>query len=75
MSVQIKPSVDDCHWYVRLPVPIAAFTTTNCAGSPPEQIVWSEETEPGVILLIFIVSGFDVTVQEIPFNKLVVINW
>ena len=68
-------SVEDCHWYVRLPVPVAVVFTAKAAGSPPEQIVWLDEIAPGVTLLMDIVIAGVKALQETPFNELLISNW
>ena len=46
--VQLILSIDDCHWYVKIIVPVELpGVAVNGFGSPPVQIVWLLPIEPG----------------------------
>ena len=69
-------SVDDCHWYVNAPPALEAdaVVTVNAVGLPPEQMVSSPATVPGVTSLTVTVNTFDVAVHATLFKVLVTIR-
>ena len=67
------PVVLLCHWYDNTPSPVDATDSVNAAGSPPEQIVWSDPTVPPVTLFIVTVIQLLLAVQGIVLSVLIVI--
>ena len=53
-----------CHLYVNAPLPVDAALSVNAAGSPPEQIVWSEPTVPPVTKFTNKVASAEVAVPH-----------
>lgn len=69
------PVVLLCHWYVRVPIPVAAVMTIKAVGSPSLQVVWLVPIVPAVTLLMVIVMQFEVAVQDTPLKVDVTIRW
>ena len=71
----LKPAVglvvDDCHWYVKVPDPVAGIEIVNAVGFPNEHTVWFPATEFAVMLFTVMITEFEIAEQVIPFKVLI----
>ena len=74
-TISEKPFVQSvvllCHLYANA-VPVEATLSVNAAGSPPEQIVWSDPTVPPVTLFTVTVIQLLLAGHCTPFCVLIV---